>query len=118
MPNRKCLSRRNILRSGSIFIVGGLASSLVACDVPQSGNEDVEAGKDDALNNSSQNSNGHDHEHQRDKATKQSVAYQNKPRGNQKCSGCIHFIPSEKACHKVRGQISPEGWCGLWTANG
>ena len=48
------------------------------------------------------------------KVSQASVQYQNQPKGDQKCSGCQHFIPESNACALVEGQISPEGWCLLW----
>lgn len=48
------------------------------------------------------------------KVSQASVQYQNQPKGDQKCSGCQHFIAGSNACALVEGQISPEGWCTLW----
>ena len=48
------------------------------------------------------------------KVSQASVQYQNQPKDDQKCSGCLHFIPESNACALVEGQISPEGWCILW----
>jgi hypothetical protein len=42
------------------------------------------------------------------------VQYQTQPKGEQKCSGCLHFIAESNTCKLVDGQISPEGWCSLW----
>lgn len=43
-----------------------------------------------------------------------SVQYQAQPKGDQKCSGCMHFIAESGTCKLVDGPISPEGWCTLW----
>lgn len=43
-----------------------------------------------------------------------SVGYQTKPKGDQKCSGCMNFIAESNTCKLVEGKISPEGWCTLW----
>ncbi len=48
------------------------------------------------------------------KASQASVQYQAQPKGNRKCSGCIHFIAESDTCNVVDGQISPNGWCTLW----
>jgi len=48
------------------------------------------------------------------KLPKEPVKYQNKPKDNQQCSGCIHFV-SPNACKLVQGDISPQGWCTLYT---
>lgn len=38
------------------------------------------------------------------------VQYQEMPKGNQKCSICVNFIPPN-ACKIVDGTINPDGWC-------
>jgi hypothetical protein len=48
------------------------------------------------------------------KVTQASVQYQTQPKGEQKCSGCMHFIAESNTCKLVEGQISPAGWCTLW----
>ncbi|WP_321528766.1 hypothetical protein [Sedimenticola selenatireducens] len=49
------------------------------------------------------------------KAPQQVVQYQTEPRNGQKCDGCLHFIAGSNSCKLVEGQISPDGWCTLWT---
>lgn len=44
---------------------------------------------------------------------KDQAQYQDKPKGDQKCIGCMHFI-EPNSCHIVEGDISPDGWCKLW----
>jgi hypothetical protein len=41
------------------------------------------------------------------------VQYQQKPKGDQKCSICLHFVPPD-SCKLVEGKINPEGWCSLF----
>lgn len=48
------------------------------------------------------------------KVAQAAVQYQPQPKGDQKCSGCVHFIAESSTCKLVDGQISPEGWCSLW----
>ncbi len=48
------------------------------------------------------------------KVAQATVQYQPQPKGDQKCSGCMHFIAESNTCKLVEGQISPEGWCSLW----
>jgi hypothetical protein len=48
------------------------------------------------------------------KVSQARVQYQTQPKGDQKCSGCQHFIAESNTCKLVEGQISPEGWCTLW----
>lgn len=51
------------------------------------------------------------------KVTPASVQYQAEPKGDQKCSGCLHFIAESNTCKLVEGEISPDGWCILWVKN-
>jgi hypothetical protein len=54
------------------------------------------------------------------KTSQQAAKYQNKPKGNQKCSGCRFYIANPHdpkkngACQVVDGVISPNGWCSLY----
>lgn len=48
------------------------------------------------------------------KATQAGVQYQLKPKGEQNCANCRHFIAESKACHLVDGEISSEAWCIIW----
>src|SRR3990170_4149246 len=43
------------------------------------------------------------------KVPQATVQYQPQPKGDQKCSGCVHFIAESNTCKLVDGQISPEG---------
>lgn len=47
------------------------------------------------------------------KLPQKAVAYQTKPKGDNKCSACALFEPPN-ACKSVDGVISPDGWCLLW----
>ena len=47
------------------------------------------------------------------KMKQSSVAYQDSPKGDQKCSNCSLF-QEPNACTLVDGDISPEGWCRFW----
>lgn len=49
------------------------------------------------------------------KVTQASVMYQSQPKGEERCAGCSNFIAESNTCKLVEGQISPEGWCNLWT---
>ncbi len=48
------------------------------------------------------------------KAAQNVVQYQDKPKNGQKCADCIHF-QSPNACKLVAGNISPDGWCMLFS---
>jgi High potential iron-sulfur protein len=47
------------------------------------------------------------------KMSQASVAYQDSPKGDQKCSTCSLF-QEPNACTLVDGNISSEGWCKFW----
>ena len=51
----------------------------------------------------------------RPRPTKQDAAYQDHPRGQQRCAGCIHFMPPNQ-CSVVAGDISPNGWSRYYMA--
>jgi hypothetical protein len=48
------------------------------------------------------------------KTPQSDVSYQEKPNNGQKCSECTFFQPPN-ACAVVDGNISPNGWCKLFT---
>lgn len=48
------------------------------------------------------------------KVSQASAKYQTHPNGDQQCNKCMNFIPPN-ACKRVEGQISPDGWCTLFT---
>jgi outer membrane protein OmpA-like peptidoglycan-associated protein len=41
------------------------------------------------------------------------VKYQDKPKGDQECDRCLHFVPPD-SCKLVEGKINPKGWCLLF----
>jgi hypothetical protein len=50
-----------------------------------------------------------------------SVKYQTEPNNGKQCSGCKLFIPGATAdangtCKSVAGDITPNGWCVLFSA--
>ena len=47
------------------------------------------------------------------KVAQKLVQYQQKPKNNQKCSLCLHFVPPD-SCKVVDGKINPDGWCALF----
>lgn len=52
---------------------------------------------------------------QQPKITKSQASYQDKPKGEQQCDGCAHFM-SPDSCNLVEGKISRTGWCSLYAA--
>jgi len=51
------------------------------------------------------------------KASKTVVAYQDQPKGNQRCQNCINFEPPS-ACKVVEGEVGPQGWCRAYAPKG
>jgi len=52
---------------------------------------------------------------QQSKISKDQAKYQDKPKGEQRCDGCAHFLAPD-GCKLVEGKISPSGWCILYGA--
>ncbi len=49
------------------------------------------------------------------KLTQAAAHYQDRPKGNQACGTCPYFgFP--RSCAVVEGEISPSGWCPIWTS--
>ncbi len=47
------------------------------------------------------------------KVAQKAVAYQDTPKGPQRCDNCTYFEPPS-SCKVVAGVISPSGWCQLY----
>jgi hypothetical protein len=47
------------------------------------------------------------------KAKQSMVQYQQKPKGDQECDKCLHWVPPD-SCKMVEGKINPKGWCTLY----
>ena len=47
------------------------------------------------------------------KMNQKSVAYQDSPKDDQKCSNCSLF-QEPNGCTIVDGEVSPQGWCRFW----
>jgi hypothetical protein len=48
------------------------------------------------------------------KAPQSAVHYQQEPKDGHDCSHCNHFV-APGGCKLVDGDISPRGWCRLWS---
>jgi hypothetical protein len=48
------------------------------------------------------------------KLTQADAQYQGTPKGDHRCDGCANFQPPN-ACKFVQGEISPSGWCQLFS---
>lgn len=51
---------------------------------------------------------------QSNKMTQKAAAYQDTPKGTQRCDNCALFV-SPDACKMVEGKIAPQGWCSVFT---
>lgn len=47
------------------------------------------------------------------KVSQKMAAYQDTPKGPQRCDNCAYFEPPS-SCKVVAGTISPSGWCQLY----
>jgi hypothetical protein len=54
------------------------------------------------------------HPQDQTKLTQAAARYQDHPNADQVCAGCPYFI-SPSSCVMVEGQISPNGWCPMFT---
>ena len=52
---------------------------------------------------------------QQPKISKDQAKYQDKPKDQQRCDGCAHFLAPD-SCKLVEGKINPSGWCTLYAA--
>ena len=48
------------------------------------------------------------------KVSQSAVRYQPTPRDGQSCAQCYSFV-APRMCKLVDGEVSLNGWCGLWT---
>ena len=48
------------------------------------------------------------------KLTQAAAKYQNTPKGNEACGTCPYF-EFPRSCVVVEGEISPSGWCPIYT---
>lgn len=53
-----------------------------------------------------------------EKASLATARYQAQAKGEKNCANCLHFIAESNTCQRVEGDVSPEGWCTLWTKSG
>jgi High potential iron-sulfur protein len=51
------------------------------------------------------------------KVSKSAVAYQDTPKGAQRCDNCALF-QAPNACKNVAGDVSPAGWCKIYAKKG
>ena len=48
------------------------------------------------------------------KVAQKAAQYQPTPKAGLSCAGCNSFVAPDQ-CKLVAGEISPSGWCHLWT---
>lgn len=109
MIEAEIASRRNMLRGGlavacSLFI----PTALLGCKAKPTEPASSEAPTEPAAPAT---------EAAPGKVTQASVQYQAQPKGDLKCSDCMHFTADSSGCKLVEGSISPDGWCSLWSRN-
>jgi hypothetical protein len=58
----------------------------------------------------------------KNEALRKALQYQDQPKGEQRCSNCIHFVPGKSptemgGCKVIPGdtEISPNGWSSAWS---
>ena len=49
----------------------------------------------------------------RGKRSQRDVAYQDTPKGNQRCEICTAFLPPDQ-CRTVVGPVGRQGWCNIY----
>ena len=47
------------------------------------------------------------------KRSQDAVAYQDTPKGNQRCEICTSFLPPDQ-CRTVVGPVGRQGWCNIY----
>ena len=52
------------------------------------------------------------------KSPKTAVAYRPEPNDGERCAGCAYFLPDQRACQLVAGDIAPDAWFSLFTPGG
>jgi hypothetical protein len=85
LSGENAISRRRILLSGAACCTAGGAAMLVPLTSARAA-----------------------------KVSKASVGYQTSPKGNEQCSNCAQFV-TPNSCNFVEGDISPSGWCQIWS---
>ena len=51
------------------------------------------------------------------KRSQSDVAYQDTPKGNQRCEICTAFLPPDQ-CRTVVGPVGRQGWCNIYEGPG
>lgn len=105
--NEEIPSRRTMLRGAlAVGCAWWMPVVLSGCDSKKGATPSYGAPTGSPVNNANAAAAG--------KAPQASVQYQTKPKGEQKCGQCQHFIAGSNSCKLVEGTISPDGWCSLF----
>ena len=104
MIKAEIASRRNVLRGGLAVACSLLIpTALLGCNAKPTEPATSEAPAQPAAPATT------------GKVTQASVQYQEQPKGDLKCSECMHFNADSSTCALVDGRISLYGWCSLWS---
>jgi hypothetical protein len=79
------MSRRSVLKAGSFAVAGGVA--LLSSNAASA----------------------------KPKRSQADVAYQDHPKGDERCDNCEPFI-APSSCKTVEGTVAAKGWCKIYVA--
>jgi hypothetical protein len=118
MIEAEIASRRNVLRGGLAVACSLLIpAALLGCKAKPNETATSEAPTEPTPSAAPIEPTAPATEVTSDKVTQASVQYQAQPKGDLKCSDCMHFTADSSGCNLVEGLISPDGWCSLWSKN-
>ena len=113
MAEEDSRSRRAILRLSTV----GLTVGIAGC----AGSGDSESGSVPSQYETAKGLNGQ-RRNPDNLQSKNALQYQNQPKNGNRCAGCAFYIKDKNgdnqgACTKVKGKISPDGWCASYSPN-
>lgn len=125
--NRYNQQRRNVLH-GALAVGCALAAPLLLTGCSNQESPPTAATTDDPAKQQGSRMTGEtppepavaadDAVDQNSKTTMAQANYQEQPQGDQQCGNCMQFVAANNTCNVVAGEISPQGWCMLWLAQG
>jgi hypothetical protein len=106
--------RRTLLRR-TLFGACALAIPALFGGCNRDNNSNTGKGSSGETSGENASGGGNDTGMNKDKVSKEEAKYQDRPKGDQQCSKCAHFIAQSNTCERVDGKVDPHGWCTLWT---